>query len=310
MNAHTHHRLQLEHLESRRLLAVEVMLNGGEEGLYLPSTNLTDVEKVDICGCGNNVVTLDAEWIDNSGVDGMVKVVANTGDRIDLMDTGWKFARAQAEGEEIIREFHNKNVVLHLVGPDDWTNPINKNDVNGDEEVTSLDVLVITNELVQRRFSNPKDGTINDVAAIPFDQFKFYDVTGDHKVTTLDALCVMNQRRIEYKAEEVAAIAGATASVPTVDAVLPLQLLASDPVIAERVYARETSSDVDRTESKLVGSHFESTSVPSVPRIQSGQRQTTQSSDEAPSPLNASLVDSLMLDPTLGLCLETDLCVG
>lgn len=303
MNAHTHYRLGVEPLESRRLLAVEVMLTGAGEGLDLPSTNLNDVTKVDICGCGDNVITLDAEWIGESCVDSTVKVVADTGDRINLTDTGWKFAGAQAEGEEIVREFENHDVVLNLVGPDDFTNPINAYDVNGNGEVTSLDVLVIINELAERRFSDPQGGTIGDPATIPLDRFKFFDVSGNHTITSLDALRVINRLPMEANAEDAVIIGKA-------DGVVAIDLLASDPVIAQQVSLRDVSSDLAPTEKILNASYLESTSTSSVPRIQGGELLVTYSSKEGPTSLNASLVDSLMLDEAFESCLGTQVCSG
>lgn len=304
MNAHTHHPLEIESLESRRLLAVVVELTGSHETLDLPSTNLDDVAKVDICGCGNNVVTLDAPWISESCVDGTLKVISDPGDRIEPTDRGWKFTSARAEGEQVVRQFSNKDAILNLVGPDDFTNPLKAEDVTGNGVVTSWDALVALNELRDREFSDRYDGSIRDVSKMPLDHFNFYDVSGDQRISALDVLCVINRLKENASDEE-----GAVQKLA--DPVLPLRLPASDPGIEKSVFSNEGFIGLDPTQVELndpfVGLVANDVLVA---QIETGQEPAVQSSDAPASPLNELLVDSAVLDPTLELCLEPELCVG
>ena len=70
-----------------------------------------------------------------------------------------------------------------------WQNPDDANDVNNRDSVSPIDALLIINELNDRRFTDPSDGTILSSAGAPP---PFLDVDGNGRVTPLDALLVIN----------------------------------------------------------------------------------------------------------------------
>jgi hypothetical protein len=70
-------------------------------------------------------------------------------------------------------------VDIVIPSPEGEANPLNPHDVNGDDAVSSLDVLLIIN-----RLNNSASGE----AASAF----FYDVSGDQRVSPLDALLIIN----------------------------------------------------------------------------------------------------------------------
>jgi hypothetical protein len=295
MNTYPQHRLGFEALEARRLLAVEVLLTGDGEVLDLPTTQLTGVSKIDICGCGDNSVILNAEWIENSCPDDCIRVVSNTGDHIELTDSGWRFEKAHVEQTFIVREFKNGEAILQLIGPDDLTNPIDAADVSGNGEASALDVLLIINELSARRFSNPEDGSLIDPEAMPLERFRFYDVSGNGAISALDAL-----RAINAIYRDDLSTSAATALVP-ID-LTATEVLASDPVIAAVTSSHEVVDNVDDGNAQQIGANgvdFQPSPLSEV-SVQPSLSVGTQ--HEPASGLDTSSVDALMLETTLGFC--------
>ncbi len=98
-----------------------------------------------------------------------------------------------------------RNDINAFVTATPWRNadPLN---VNDDEVVSPLDVLIIFNELNNRRVSDPDTSSLPLLGPSAEDEF-FYDVNGDNYVTPLDALIVINR---------VNEAAGQAASVPAV----------------------------------------------------------------------------------------------
>ncbi len=174
-----------------------IVLTGSGNTFFLtqPDSQLDGVQLIDIRGSGDNLLVLDASRIRSAFANGSIIVLSNSGDAVQF-DAGWQFDQALLDAGTLVRRFVNDGAELSLVGPDDFTNPINMFDVDASGNVSSLDALQIINELRRRLFSSSQTtpiGRVRDVTTIDLSQFRFYDVSGDLRITALDALRVINQ---------------------------------------------------------------------------------------------------------------------
>jgi hypothetical protein len=77
---------------------------------------------------------------------------------------------------------NGETLTFELVIPSPWQNKWQREDVNLDGEVTTLDALLILNARRRGVVLNSQNRN----------QPPFYDVNGDHEITTLDALIILN----------------------------------------------------------------------------------------------------------------------
>ena len=91
---------------------------------------------------------------------------------------------------------------FELQSDGEWHNPFIRYDVNNDNLLTPLDALQVINELNDRIFAAPTDGTLP--SARP-NGAGFLDVTGSGAVVPLDALTVINRLNELAKRETAAA---------------------------------------------------------------------------------------------------------
>ncbi|WP_417732209.1 Ig-like domain-containing protein [Rosistilla oblonga] len=171
-----------------------IVLTGSDEVVdlqTLDTTLLSVVETIDIRGTGNNSLRLSASQIATWTPGQQLRVIADPGDQVDF-DDGWTFSKAEVIDGQLARVFTNDAATVTLIGPHDWTNPINNTDVNGSGEVTALDALRIINA-INRGTIYDKTNKLVDAATIDPSVFAFFDVNHDYHLTALDALLVINE---------------------------------------------------------------------------------------------------------------------
>ncbi len=171
-----------------------IVLTGSDEVVdlqTLDTTLLSVVETIDIRGTGNNSLRLSASQIATWTPGQQLRVLADPGDQVDF-DDGWLFSNAEVIDGQLARVFTNDAATVTLIGPHDWTNPIDKTDVNGSGEVTALDALRIINA-INRGTIYDKTNKLVDAATIDPSAFAFFDVNHDYHLTALDALLVINE---------------------------------------------------------------------------------------------------------------------
>ncbi|WP_232530000.1 Ig-like domain-containing protein [Rosistilla oblonga] len=171
-----------------------IVLTGSDEVVdlqTLDTTLLSVVETIDIRGTGNNSLRLSASQIATWTPGQQLRVIADPGDQVDF-DDGWTFSKAEVIDGQLARVFTNDAATVTLIGPHDWTNPINNTDVNGSGEVTALDALRIINA-INRGTIYDKTNKLVDAATIDPSVFAFLDVNHDYHLTALDALLVINE---------------------------------------------------------------------------------------------------------------------
>jgi hypothetical protein len=157
----------------------------------LSHSMLTNIKTVDIRGNGDNQLILDASTIAAVTPDRTLTAIADHGDDVHF-DDGWHFSHVEVMDGRFHRIFHNGSASLRLVGPTDWTNPLDPIDVNANGDGTALDALEIIDALSSRRFSTPNDVLI-DATTVDPKRFRFCDVNNDGMLTAVDALYVINR---------------------------------------------------------------------------------------------------------------------
>ncbi len=250
----------------------------------MTDAELAGVHTIDIRGSDendHNTLVLNVSRILSAFSNGTINVLSNTGDTV-VFDAAWEFKAAELTDGNLTRRFEQTGATLNLVGPEDFTNPINRFDVNAQDDITSLDALLVINELSRRAFSDAgptSQGLIRDVTTVDLGKFWFFDVTRDLRITALDALQVINElsRRSsnsgsaaqEYIPQQVATHNADEVGTPNDDPILSL----------------------DQTRSKTVwAGKFDRIEAPS--RVLQEVRTTSPEHSELNSALSADLVDS------------------
>lgn len=125
-----------------------------------------------------------------------------------------------AEGEAL----GQVNLVGHA-GEISWQNPVRPTDVNGNDEVTALDALVIINYIN----AHPGDARLPSSDVPP----PFYDVDGNGSVTAVDVLIVINELNTRSSADgaSLASYGGEAASSSGAEGEAPLVSVLAAPSI-------------------------------------------------------------------------------
>ena len=108
-------------------------------------------------------------------------------------DGVWRYNGASLADNQLVRQFIQAGATINLIGPQDYTNPMIAEDVNGSGDVTAGDALIIINELGVRRYSDADTDAARDIASINTTDFQFFDVSGESMISALDALRVINK---------------------------------------------------------------------------------------------------------------------
>ncbi|WP_197168168.1 GEVED domain-containing protein [Neorhodopirellula pilleata] len=154
-------------------------------------TNLQNFEAFDIIGDGNNSLKLDADQVLRlSPASSTLLVRSNPGDRVEIGE-GWGRIATEVVDGEFVRVVSQQAATLRLIGPDEWSNPVDPHDVNNDGSVNAVDALTVINELNRQRFSDNEGLLVPASTTGPFPNV-FFDVTGDARASALDALRVIN----------------------------------------------------------------------------------------------------------------------
>lgn len=184
----------VEQLSAAPLMQSSIVVSalGQTVSMSDPQVNLTDACRIDLRGFGGNVLRVDAPRLRDAFNSHVLMVMADADDSIQF-DAGWSLASVREEGGGLVRRFQHTSTFLDVIGPSDFTNPLDSFDVNASGSVTSSDALAIINELAARRYSSGEDGAVRPVSSVELEQLKFFDVTADGVVSALDALRVINE---------------------------------------------------------------------------------------------------------------------
>jgi hypothetical protein len=158
-------------------------------------TKLTDnalvgVEQIDLSSSIPTKLIVNAGALPIPDLDQVIRVVLSQGDQL-VVESGWRVAGTAIEEGEFAIRGQNGTARVDLVSEASWHNAFNPLDVDGSGQVTTLDALLIVNELNFRRRSNP-EGLLVDAKTLTPLPTTFLDVNRDGLVTPLDALLVIN----------------------------------------------------------------------------------------------------------------------
>ena len=162
----------------------------GEGESDLVDINLERIEIIDITGTGDNSLTLGVEDVLRISDTGTLEVIANPGDSVNI-GPGWQLVETVVEDGKFVRIFQQGTATLRSIGPQDWSNPSNPLDVNGSGTVEPVDVLIIFNELNNRRYSEAGGRLKAAADQATFPNF-LLDTVPDGFVVPLDALVIIN----------------------------------------------------------------------------------------------------------------------
>jgi hypothetical protein len=171
-----------------------IVLSGSDQLLSLsdPELDWGGRCRADIRGSGANTLILDAARIDLVCTGSHLHVISNEDDRI-VFEPGWSFVAADLESGNLVRRFRHGDALMDLIGPRDFTNPLDPFDVNASGGVSALDALNVINESAIRQFSVAATGEVRNGSQVDLDRFQFLDVSGDGRITSLDAIRVINE---------------------------------------------------------------------------------------------------------------------
>lgn len=107
------------------------------------------------------------------------------------VNSEWRIADTRLVGNQRVQLASLDAALLEIMGAE-WTNAINRFDVDASGDVTALDALAVINELNRERFVNSAEELMAAAEVVDFPN-RFYDVSGDGRLTALDALRVINR---------------------------------------------------------------------------------------------------------------------
>ncbi|MEZ6092116.1 MAG: GEVED domain-containing protein [Pirellulaceae bacterium] len=170
-------------------------LTGSDQDFDMTSIDdgaIGSIETIDIRGSGNNRLSLTAaDIIGLSNADNEVTLLMDSNDILDTNDSGFTITGVEVVEGELQVVATSGGATLKIRGAN-WTNPLDRYDVNKSGSVTPLDALVILNQLSRRDALVGSTSTLVDPTTLSPLPVNFYDVTGEGLLTPLDALRILN----------------------------------------------------------------------------------------------------------------------
>ena len=111
--------------------------------------NLRNVEQIDASPIGALAIELDAdEVLAVTDANNTLDVRLEEDDRL-VLDNGWNIVDTETVDGNLYQIAVNGDATLRVSSGNGWTNPFNRLDVNGSGSVTTLDALILVNELTR-----------------------------------------------------------------------------------------------------------------------------------------------------------------
>ncbi|QDV43753.1 hypothetical protein Enr13x_36110 [Stieleria neptunia] len=254
---------QLDRFQSPSLASIVLTGAGQTVDTFQWAAGIAEtVRTVDIRGSGANQVVISRAQIETSTPDQDLLIVSDPGDEISF-ESGWTFTSVELIRGQWERSFVNGLATVRVVGPHDWTNPVQATDVNGQNGMTALDALNVINAIaIGHEHANAlfdAQAVLVDARTIAPERFFFYDVNGDLALTPRDALNVINALGRQQNAAEAEPILVAMmAADPVGDSIaeepfesVGLQSEADRKVCAVSAQTKRVASSVNSTPPQL-----------------------------------------------------------
>ncbi len=165
--------------------------------LTSPAILIENFQPLDLAHSVNQQITLDAAAIDNmSPAENQLLVLLNDDDQLNFSDlTHWNLGASSILDNTFTQTATQQvtNTVVNVRPASPWQNFLRASDVNGDNQVTTLDALIILNELARHQHSDPITSELDDPLSTGTFPGLYYDQNANNFVTTLDALRILNE---------------------------------------------------------------------------------------------------------------------
>ena len=152
---------------------------------------------LDLANSVNQSITLDAATIKKmSPVENQLMVFLNDEDQLNFSDLpNWNLEPASVIESSFTQTATHEvtNSIVNVRPASPWQNFLRASDVNGDNRVTTLDALLVINELGQHAYSDPITSQLNDPLETGTFPGFYFDQNGSNFITTLDALLILNE---------------------------------------------------------------------------------------------------------------------
>ena len=161
-----------------------------------PAIAVEQFQTLDLTGSVSQIITLDGDTIVSMNPDNKeVTVLTADGDQLRFNDLSeWNLEPATLTADTFLQTaLHQTNSsIIHVDSASPWQNFLRPSDINGDNQVTTLDALIVINEIARRAYSDENTSALFDPIALGNFPDLYFDQTGDGLITTFDALQVLN----------------------------------------------------------------------------------------------------------------------
>jgi subtilisin family serine protease len=153
----------------------------------LDNNELKGFQRIELTSPAPQTLRVDSRTLAQMKSDLGIRITIGADDRI-LSNDLWRLSNRIPEGTGVVHEFRasTNGVRVETSLARTWQNPFNQLDVDGDGQVTPLDVLAIINFINSGSGSLPEFDPASPLASA------FADVNGNNSVEPLDVLAVIN----------------------------------------------------------------------------------------------------------------------
>jgi len=162
-----------------------------------PLIHIERFQTLDLTGSTAKTVIVDANTVADLALgQPQLRVTFDNQDRLQFTDLeNWSTGNASLVNSKLRQTAVNQiNSALIEVEPvNAWQNFLRAGDVNGDSQVSTLDALLIINELARHSYSDPTTAALTDPGVLGSFPGLYFDNNGSGTVSTLDALLLLNE---------------------------------------------------------------------------------------------------------------------
>jgi len=155
----------------------------------LGEQELAGAETIDLRGFGDNLLTLDSAKIASFFTESTAIVFTDPGDQL-VFAGKWNFDAVRLIDGKIHRVFSQSGATVLVQGPHDFSNPINRFDVDASGDVAALDALHILNAIRAKLLAD-STGVFLPLTAETLPIYRFVDVDQNNQLAPIDALLVL-----------------------------------------------------------------------------------------------------------------------
>ncbi|WP_250928199.1 glycosyl hydrolase [Aporhodopirellula aestuarii] len=191
-----------------------LVVSGENQHLRPGSTHaFSGLETIDITGTGANVLTMTETQVATLPDGGQtLRVIMDADDALELSadtsvnaNNAFRVSEALVDNGQFVIMATSDSATVQLTGLN-WTNPLERLDVNASGNIDAVDALVIINRLNDGVLFESGSEALIDPASLGSDfPMSFVDVTGEGILSALDALRIINHMNLRVASNEFGA---------------------------------------------------------------------------------------------------------